>query len=955
MTGSAKWKALLLLPLLACSVLTHAEPRQPDAGPQLSAQLAAMRETWLHGDETAAAARLDALLQDNRLDGELPRWYAGLRATLALRDGKLDDAAATLKPVLDSSQDARNYVRAARLLLAYGDIEGARSIIAQGLVRKPDSLALQRVEAGLLWLSGSHDAALARYTEMIVKDGRAMYPHVAPATGRWSATRPWDAETDKPQGRSRLDEWGDSVALEDWQPEPFADIFTPVHWFPSDLPGMDRCIMELANDAERVGVEAARLEALRKDARTRQEDFEALRTGTDEQRTELLHRATRARVNLSVATRIAALGHMRAGEWVKAEEALKDSLLALPEDIALTDILAEALGKLGKAEEARTGPLTRLRNLAGLNVSVTALAAGQPAAQMIDRVLEPSLNLYRANPEAALVQIEAASAAFGETGRVAGIPPSSIGFWFAMRGEPTLARRFLMEASRLDGHESGRAIEYYSMMGELALIMVGEGGEQAEGDPVQPPPGQDDEIDPVDVARLSADSNPLLRQALRVGSILSAAMDVRERVQAFGDIQLWSNSAGMYPLVGASELLPEGEAVLRFVMYEIAARIAAEVPDAELAAVLAPDHATAKTLGQALDGMADQMDQLRGSDNWRTRQSLSQRSGPVLGMVEARAILLRAQLIKDAPADLEAVRVWLEKYQPQIDARARLRARSNDLRLRFQEQRAEAQVPEVVHTGLLLEAARSLARSGARLDAARLLWFNRDATLGVETQVRLLSLAAVLADGADAVLAARCRVAAGSGTPNPQVRAANPLLLLVELPTARMDLLEFGGVAAVCEYIETQMLKDSDSEMLMRIARIAPEFKDLHPDALLRASSRTLVDSLFQRSVTSANVQGIHSYWARLLHAPDMLQTCHRLAAWVLVSDFTQSSGRSGYNGLSNAREFASAVSILRELYRAQGADSAEAVAGLSRLTRLLNRLAGDPAKPIASHQPWWG
>src|SRR5690606_14959553 len=132
------------------------------------------------------------------------------------------------------------------------------------------------------------------------------------------------------------------------------------------------------------------------------------------------------------------------------------------------------------------------------------------------------------------------------------------------------------------------------------------------------------------VARLSADSNPLLRQALRVGSILSAAMDVRERVQAFGDIQRWSNSAGMYPLVGASELLPEGEAVLRFVMYEIAARIAAEVPDAELAAVLAPDHATAKTLGQALDGMADQMDQLRGSDNWRTRQSLSQRSGPVL-------------------------------------------------------------------------------------------------------------------------------------------------------------------------------------------------------------------------------------------------------------------------------------------------------------------------------------
>lgn len=955
MRGLTKWKALLLLPLLACSVLTHAEPRQADASPQLSAQLAAMRETWLHGDESAAAARLDALMQDNRLDGELPRWYAGLRATLSLRGGKFDDAAATLKPMLDSSQDARNCVRAARLLLAYGDIEGAKAIVAQGLARKPDSLALQRVEAGLLWLSGSHDAALAKYTDMIVKDGRALYPHVTPAMGRWTATRPWDAETDKPQGRSRLDEWGDSVALEDWQPEPFADIFTPVHWYPSDLPGMDRCIMELASDAERVSVEAARLDSLRKEARSRQEDFEALRNASDEQRAELSQRATRARVNLSVATRIAALGQMRAGEWVNAEAALKDSLLTLTDDIALTDILAEALGKLGKAEEARTGPLTRLRNLAGLNVSVMALTSGQPAAQMLDRVLEPSLNLYRANPEAALVQIEAASTAFGDAGRVAGIPPACIGFWFAMRGEPTLARRFLLETSRLAGHESGRSVEYFAMMAELALIMVGEGSDQTEDDPAQPQPGEDDEIDPVDVARLSADSNPLLRQALRVGSILSAAMDVRERVQAFGDIQLWSSSAGMYPLASAAKMLPEGEAVLRFIMYEIAARIAAEVPDAELAAVLAPDHATAKTLGQALDGMAEQMDQLRGRDNWQTRQSLSQRSGPVLGMVEARAILLRAQLIKDAPADLASLRVWLEKYQPQIDARTRLRARSNDLRLRFQEQRADAQVPEVVHTGLLLEAARILARKGARLDAARLLWFNRDATLGVDTQVRLLNVAAVLADGADPVLAARCRVAAGSGTPNLQVRAANPLLLLVELPAARADLLEFGGEAAVRAYLETQLLKDSDSDTVTQLAHIAPEFKDLHSDALLSSSSRTLVDTLFQRSVTSANVYTIHGNWARLLHTPDMLQTCHRLAAWVLVSDFTMSTGRGAYNGLSSAAEFAVAASMLREVYRAQGADSAEAVAGLSRLTRLLNRLAGDPAKPIAAHQPWWG
>ncbi|MCA8947631.1 MAG: hypothetical protein KDB29_15455, partial [Planctomycetes bacterium] len=60
-----------------------------------------------------------------------------------------------------------------------------------------------------------------------------------------------------------------------------------------------------------------------------------------------------------------------------------------------------------------------------------------------------------------------------------------------------------------------------------------------------------------------------------------------------------------------------------------------------------------------------------GSDNnWRTRQSLGQKAGPVIGMVEARALLLRARLLQQKPSTLAELRQWLNKHQAQIDMRA---------------------------------------------------------------------------------------------------------------------------------------------------------------------------------------------------------------------------------------------------------------------------------------------
>src|SRR5690606_18160640 len=100
------------------STARPASTEQPGA----AQQMAQLREAWLSGDSNEAAARLDAMREDERLGGELPRWLAGMRAWLALEQGDVTTAVDCLKGPLEKANDAREYVRAARLLLLFGEL-----------------------------------------------------------------------------------------------------------------------------------------------------------------------------------------------------------------------------------------------------------------------------------------------------------------------------------------------------------------------------------------------------------------------------------------------------------------------------------------------------------------------------------------------------------------------------------------------------------------------------------------------------------------------------------------------------------------------------------------------------------------------------------------------------------------------------------------------------------------
>ncbi|MCZ7608127.1 MAG: hypothetical protein M5U25_19190 [Planctomycetota bacterium] len=944
--------------LLACAALLLAACINPvradDDASGLAFELDALRRAWLHGDDATAAARLDALRGDNRLSGEFPRWFASMRAALALQAGDKKTALKVMQPILAQSNDARNHVRAARLFLAYDAGDVALQVVLAGRLRAPNSPALQRWHAGLRWLQGDHEGAMGNYLDLLVNDERPLYPYVPPASGRWSQVRPWNAGADQPAKKDagkQLDEWGGEEEAGLFQPEPFTSPFMPIWWFPSELPGLDRCIEEVARDPAAAARHTAGLEEQLKAARDAQEKIDTLRSADPAVRQSLEQKARRARWQAVIGARIAARAHLLAGEANEAEAVARKTLAVALDDIALLDLQAEALGELGRAEDARSGPLARLRTLCGLAVYSYNVYARGPARQAADRVFTPALTLYRANPEAGLAQLELMRTTFGDSNRNQPVPAGALGLWLVRHDEHELARRFLLEASRTYGYESGKPLYQDGLFGELALVAIGDGKPAAEERPAQPADGEEG----VEVARLDAAVHPLLRTSLRAGAVIGAVPDIRLLMRELGGIDLWGGSAGIGTVEGAARLLPDGENLARQTMYGLPARIAAEVPAAELEAFLAEGHVASQSLKQALESTSELIQQLRANNNWQVRQALSQKTGPVLGMVESRALLLRARLLIDKPAGLAALAEWLGKHQSQIDLRARLQTRPSETYTLYAGARTEAGIPEVVHTGLLLEAARLLARSGAAQDAARLLWFNRDAMLGLETQSHLLALAAVLArKGGDQSLAMRCRLEAAARALDSRSRTPiNPALLLFELPATRDNLLEFGDADDLLGYLEQLLIPNADTADMQAIERAAPELKQAGPRLVMRSSSRDATEAIFASSMQSGNCSVIARNWYKMMIAPETLPSCRRFAAWVIASDLPLGSSR-GHPGLVNPQDTVTAWAMLQALHARQGANDPTALKEAERLSKLLARTATTIDAEQNFEEEWW-
>lgn len=933
--------------VLLCASTTS--QRAEDGETPLAYELTRLRQAWFLGDDSAAAARLDALRNDNRLGGELPRWAAYLRAWLALEERDPQTALDALETPLAAAADAREYVRAVRLLLLFGEEQSALALVRQGIVRAPNSVALRRLEAGLLWLSGNHAEALDAYISIVTRDTRPNYPYVAPWRGRWQDAPPFPADK-SPENPP--------APVEPARIEPFADLFTPLHWYSTDLPGLDRCIAEMAMDAKHVAAMTVDLPTLAQAAHAGREKVNNLRSGDAAEREQLENAARDAEFKAACAARIVVKSHLAAARSEQAEQLARTALDAAPDDIALLDLHVQALAQQGRAEESRSGPMARLRSLANLWVYTTMVTQAGPQNEAPDRVFAGALALYRINPEAGRKQFQEIMTVFGAPDRTTPVRPAALGLWLYARNEPELARVYLQEASRIEGFLSGRPMRPEAQPAEIALIELGEGKDEAS-EPEDPEEGGEKPAQPeeggegVDVGKLDQNAHPLLRAAPRAGALSASLMDARGVVYRLSGAQIWGSYYGARPLWLSQRGIPDGEKALQNALYELPARIAAEVPAAELDAAIAPGSALSASLSQNLESFGESLMRLKGAQDWQTRNSVTQKAQPVLGLLEARAILLRARLQRDKPADLKALADWLNQHQSSIDLRKAARATSDEAYVLMDRERKQAAIPEVVHSGILLDAALLLANAGLYAEAARLVWYNRDVPQGIHALEPLATLAAIFANrGKDEMLATRLRLLAASGLmQQQQVSQADKHLVVLELPQTLKLLRAHGTPADLLAYLELHIIPDADSEVMRWVSNQCPELKDAPDSMLLRNASEVSTLGIFEATINYASCAYVRDSWFKMLQIEGENTTTRRFAAWTLVSDLgvSRTSGRPA--GLADAADVVMGWVMLLQLHEHDGQKSPDARAHAARLRRLLLRCAS-PTEELVNFHP---
>jgi len=944
---------------------------KPELESTLAYELSQLAESWIHGDDAQAAARLDTFRNDNRMRGELPRWLAGMRAALALNAGDTKGAQKALQPILEQANNPRPYLRSAQLCLALDAQPLALSIIRQGRARDAKSPSMRRFEAGLLWLGNDHDAAIAAYIDMISDDGRENYPFVSPQWGDWRTVRPWgagekDAPPPNPQNRKFRGDWEDEEdTATGWSPEPFADLFEPFTWYATDLPGLERCIVEMAGNAELLARQRAAFTPALEAAHEAQTKLEAFRGGDAAQRKELARVAATTRWRAIVAARVCALADLSASKPAEAETMLRLALAVSADDSALLDLQARALGAQGKAEEARVGPLTKLA-AQGLSLWSSMLYTRGPQQQAVDRVLDPALKLLRANPQAGKQQLEAARNTFGPEHAKRMVPQDLIGVWLLQHGEAELAKKYLIEAARGIGFESGKALAPDGVVLEHALLGLkvpagaasappagadGEGPEEEE-EPAEP------DVKPAEPGDAKPDPNAgdptPLRVLPRAGLLLGSVPDSRSVIWRIAEVDFWGGNWGVANHVRAARALPDGDKNLRELLFGYHVRLSTELTPQQLDAALAPEHPGTVAMVEALKSFAEGLTQAKGGNNWRVMQSLRERSGFMLGMVETRALMLRARLRQEPPKTMAELSAWLKTRQALIDLRAQFKAGSSNENSKLAEERAAAKIPEVAHAGLLLDAAKVLARAGDFGGAAKLLWLNRDVPLGIDTHGRRLFLAALLARKAgDLLLEAQCRMAALEAA-DPRRDQTDNTLLLLEVPQLRGEIEEFGQKGDLEAYVESSIVPWADSASLANVLAVAPELRTARVTMLMRNSLRSGLDGIFRASLAEGSVVTISQNWLKMITPRESYAKCRRFALWVLCSDLPFMRGRTGISGLNTPTDTIRGWGMLHQLAESRATYDPAAKPEADRLKTLIARCSTSAEEGVEEEEEWW-
>jgi len=899
-----------LLATLALGALARAE----ETGPTLSAEIAQARDAWLFADDAHAETRLAALGNDERMRGELGRWLAGMNAALKLKRGDVRGARAVIEATLQIARDARVYFRAARLLLVFNQGTLALELTRQGRAKHPDSRALARLEADLLWVNGDHDAALAAYCVLVASVTSARYPYEGATVLYWEQVEPWpeSGETKAAPVPAEEDGWRRSRARPQGKDEPPCSLCLSPVWYVTDLPGLERTLLECARNEKRAAQAQTRVDALLAEVASALEAVDRSRGGVDER--TVLERALRlARARALAEVRIATLFELSKGRGAQAEALARKGLAASRTDVGLLDVLAQALAMQGKAEEARRFPLEDLNRNAQLVLGADP-AGVLGAKSRYERVFEGARVLFKANPQAGKAQFEAMRAAFGQGEQTTIVEPGNLGLWLLHKGELELARKYLEDASQL--HKSDETMSAAPAWELPLLAMQIEELTTAKNPPAEGP-------------------NPWLSLAQRAGLVRGHALDLNAYISGLGNPGMYFGyrNQGLPEFARASK---RGQEFLPVLLHGLPATLAARCTPEELDAALSESSAESKQLRTTLDQFATLIDEcLANRQNWEVREKAGQRAVPVLCAYEARALLIQARFAQMPPKTLADLTAWLTKHQPILDPRRTFKSvPMTEAEVRESDLRQKRNIPEIFHAGLLVDCALALARNGAFETAGDLLLLNPRPWLDGASASRRMMLASLFfkkAGKPQQELKARMALAALG------VHQFGPQSML-EFARARAEILEFGQRSDLLDYIALYYAPSLRGPAIDQFIADCPELKDADTSIWLRRTPQDGAALLFAGSLGSGSLQGIYDNWPKILMAGDATGTPWRLALWCLVSDLALGRRWDDYGMASTSDCLACWRMIARTLSAGGEADKKSA----EQLTRLEQRCAGD-------------
>jgi hypothetical protein len=910
-----------LLALLVLGTLARAQ----EAEPTLASELARAREAWLLADDSHAESRVDALGADSRIKGDLGRWVTGFSAALKLKRGDVQGAQRVLRAMLQRARDARAYFRAARLLLAFDQGPIALELAREGRARHADSRALARLEADLLWVKGEHDAAITAYSALIASVPSARYPYESAPVLYWEQVEPWpeSGETKSEPAPDEEDGWRRGRALPQGKDEPHCSLCLSPVWYTTDLPGFERTVMECARDDKRAGLARARLDALLVEVAAALEAVDRSRGGIEER--AALERALReVRARALAEVRIASLCEIGNGRGAEAEILARKGLAASRSDVGLLDVLAQALALQGKAEEARRFPLEDLNRNAQL-VIPQGPSGVLGAPLRYERVFAGARQLYKANPLAGKAQFEAMRTAYGQGEQTTAVEPGNLGLWLLLKGDTELARSYLEVASQL--HKTDESMSLAPAWELPLLSLQTEELKSAKADP-------------------AGGANPWLALAQRAGLVRGHNLEINAYITGLGNPGMYFGyrNQGLPQFAMASK---QGQDFLPVLLHELPSLLAARCSQEELDAVLGESSAESRQLRTTLDQFATLIDEcLANRQNWEAREKAGQRAVPVLCAFEARALLIQARFAQSRPNTLAGLNGWLAKYQPILDPRKSFKSVPlTDDDVREAEQRNKRGVPEVFHSGLLLDCALALARNGAFEAAGDLLLLNPRPWLdGVNAQRRMM-LAALFfkkAGKPHEELKARMALAStGDGQYSGFVKA--------EFERERAEILEFGQRSDLLEFITLRYVPGLRGDAIDQFIALCPEIREADSTLWFRNTPQDGAALLYANSFGNGSLSAIYENWPKILMTGEPMLTPWRLAIWCLVSDFMIGRVWDDY-GMASTGD---CLRIWRMLAKtlALGGDSTKGSAEL--LSRLEQRCGGNvQASPEGDDYP---